>query len=209
MNKIIKKILKSTPLFDLIINIRAKEEIKRWKDNGKPIPPPSAFKYEIIKEYAKKFKIRTLIETGTYLGGTIWATRRNFKKIYSIEVDKDLYEKAKKDFKEYEHVRIIQGDSGNVISDILKEIKEPCLFWLDGHYSEGITSKGELNTPILKELEHILNHEIKEHVILIDDARCFNGDGDYPTMNELTSHIGKFGNYNIKDTNDIISITLK
>ena len=64
-------------------------------------------------------------------------------------------------------------------------MNEPCLFWLDGHYSEGITAKGQLNTPILAELNHILNHSIKDHVILIDDARCFNGLDDYPTIDEL------------------------
>jgi hypothetical protein len=59
------------------------------------------------------------------------------------------------------------------------------LFWLDGHYSGGITAKGPLDTPIVKELDSILNHSVTGHVILIDDARCFVGENDYPTIDEL------------------------
>ncbi|MDX6611503.1 MAG: hypothetical protein QOD75_689, partial [Blastocatellia bacterium] len=36
-----------------------------------------------------------------------------------------------------------------------------------------------------KELDHILNHPVAGHVILIDDARCFTGYNDYPTVDEL------------------------
>ena len=33
--------------------------------------------------------------------------------------------------------------------------KTPAIFWLDGHYSAGITAMGEQATPIFKELTHI------------------------------------------------------
>ena len=69
--------------------------------------------------------------------------------------------------------------------EILSQIEEPCLFWLDGHYSEGITAKGEKETPILEELKHIFNHPIEDNIILIDDARCFTGYGDYPNIEGL------------------------
>jgi hypothetical protein len=60
------------------------------------------------------------------------------------------------------------------------------LFWLDGHYSGGVTGIGSLETPIIKELQTIFNHPLsKKHVILIDDARLFNGTRDYPKIEEL------------------------
>jgi hypothetical protein len=30
-----------------------------------------------------------------------------------------------------------------------------------------------------------LDHPIRDHVVLIDDASCFNGNNDYPTLEEL------------------------
>ena len=74
------------------------------------------------------------------------------------------------------------------------KINERAIFWLDGHYSDGITAKGDLNTPILKELEAILSHNIKDHIILIDDARCFVGKDDYPTIEQLKNFVYKRNN---------------
>jgi len=43
------------------------------------------------------------------------------------------------------------------------------------------------------------------HVILIDDARCFNGEGDYPNIKQLKAYIkGKNENYHIEVKHDII-----
>jgi hypothetical protein len=63
------------------------------------------------------------------------------------------------------------------------------LFWLDGHYSRGATAKGMSDTPVAKEIETILRHKIRDHVILIDDARCFDGTHDYPALNDLQEFV--------------------
>jgi hypothetical protein len=55
----------------------------------------------------------------------------------------------------------------------VRQLQEPALFWLDGHYSGVDTGKDELDTPVSAELEAILGSPVKGHVILIDDARCF------------------------------------
>ena len=81
----------------------------------------------------------------------------------------------------------MHGDSGEILPELLNNINEPILFWLDGHYSAGNTSKGSLNTPIIKELVTIFQHPIKQHIILIDDARLFNGADDYPTSVEVST----------------------
>jgi hypothetical protein len=59
------------------------------------------------------------------------------------------------------------------------------LFWLDGHYSGGITARSAAETPILQELQCVLRHRVRTHVILIDDARCFTGANGYPTIAAL------------------------
>jgi hypothetical protein len=51
------------------------------------------------------------------------------------------------------------------------------------------------------------SHKIKDHVILIDDARCFIGKDNYPTLQELKEFTSKNwpnSTFNVED--DIISI---
>jgi len=102
-----------------------------------------------------------------------------------------LYERARKKFSKFDYISIVQGDSGEVLSVILADIKQPCLFWLDGHYSGGDTAKGRLETPILQELHCVLTHSIEGHVILIDDARLFTGQNNYPTVGEIQELVFK------------------
>ena len=44
---------------------------------------------------------------------------------------------------------ILQGDSTDVLPEVVEKMDEPTLFWLDGHYSGGITASGEQETPIV------------------------------------------------------------
>ena len=148
-------------------------------------------KSEIIKEYAHKFSVDILIETGTYLGWMPFTTRNVFKQIYSIELDNYLYIKAKKRLSDISNIHILQGDSSKILPDLLKLVTQPCLFWLDAHYSGGISAKSDLKTPIFEKLKHIFNHFVKNHVILIDDARLFICQEDYPTIDNLKKFIAK------------------
>jgi hypothetical protein len=119
----------------------------------------------------------------------IEATKECFSQIYSIELSNELYKKAKKRFSGENKISIIHGDSGIELEKIIKKIDQPALFWLDGHYSGGVTAKGDKDTPIYEELAHILSSPQRGHVIIIDDARCFGRDSDYPTINELIDFI--------------------
>ncbi len=180
-----------------------------WQKNGCPVPPPHLVKRNTIKEYQKIYKYHVLIETGTYLGEMVEAQKKNFKKIISIELGQNLFEKAKAKFKNENNIIIVQGDSGKVLPSILKKIAEPVIFWLDGHYSAGITAKGDKDCPIFEELDAILRRGNLDHILLIDDARCFNGQGDYPTIQELKNYIqAKNGNYQMEVKNDIIRFVI-
>ena len=197
---------KITYIHDKILNLI---ELRKWFKTD-IIHPPHILKQKIVKIYAKKFIISTFVETGTYLGEMIDATKKKFKQIYSIELDDELFENAKKKFSKYNHISIIQGDSSEVLPTILSKIKQPCLFWLDAHYSAGITAKGEIETPIKKELNNIFNSSKFNHIILIDDARMFIGKNDYPTLKELRNFISKKRpNYSFIVKNDIIRIHKK
>ena len=169
-------------------------------------------KEQIVKDYLKKFSIDMFIETGTYEGIMANAIAPHVKHLYTIELDEKLYEFAKRNLKDNDNIHTFHGDSGEILPNILSNViainieKKPCLFWLDAHYSEGKTAKGETNTPILKELEAVLNSPY-DHVILIDDARCYTGEDDYPTQLELKAMIHKVHpDWVFEVENDIIRI---
>ena len=155
------------------------------------------------------------IETGTYFGDTTNFFKDSFTTLYSIELSEELAEKAKRRFESVTNIKIVQGNSKEQINNILDEVNSTCLFWLDGHYSTEFwvgneyirTAKGDKVTPILDELSQIAKHSIKNHVILIDDARLFNGNDDYPKIETLKKFVAKkFPQHRFEIQNDIIRI---
>lgn len=187
--------------------ISARKKIILWQLTGKSIPPPHVVKQNIVKNYATKFRLRNFIETGTYMGEMIDAVLNAFSKIISIEFDAALAEQAKNKYSSYGHVTILQGDSGQVLPLVISDITEPCLFWLDAHYSGGATSQSDLGTPIVKELKALMDHHCSDHVILIDDAREFTGKNNYPTLEEVEKIVfGKRGDWLMEVDADVIRL---
>ncbi len=180
--------------------------LKNWDKKGCPVPPPNQLKQFVVENYQKNYGSGVLIETGTFLGDMVEAQRENFRKIISIEVADVLWNKAVNRFRRYNHISILKGDSGKILPSVTEKLNEQAIFWLDGHYDFGITSKGEKDCPILEEIDAIfkLGNDLN-HIILVDDARSFNGQGDYPTIDELTRYIKKYNNsYNVIVKDDII-----
>ncbi len=169
---------------------RFEKKYDDWVKEGAILPMPHYGKQMVIKEYAERFAPEIFVETGTYTGHMVYGMLDQFEKIYSIEFDPVLCQEAKNKFSCYQHVHILHGQSGALLPEILKEITQSCLFWLDAHWSGGATAKGDLETPIVQELESILNHpNAVNHILLIDDARCFTGENDYPELEKLKQYI--------------------
>ena len=181
-----------------------KKSHRRWLRKGKPAPVPHDVKQMAVKTFAQKYAIRVFIETGTYLGDMVAAVNNDFDRIYSIELNEDLFKQAVKRFAGYKHITIVHGDSSQVMPEILRPINIPCLFWLDSHYSAGINAREEKETPIWKEMRYICEHPINNHVILIDDASLFIGKNDYPEIGSLQRFVNnRFPGY-ISDVHDDI-----
>jgi len=161
----------------------------RWKCKGMPNPPPQLIKKILIDQVRRASGYEVFIETGTYRGDMVKAQLSNFQKIYSIELSESLWGQAKRRFKKNKHVTILQGDSSDILPNLLVEVDKSAIFWLDGHYSGGITALGELECPVYKELDAIFSSNVKSNAILIDDARCFIGKNDYPTLGEIISYV--------------------
>jgi hypothetical protein len=120
-----------------------------------------------------KFPNPVFVETGTYIGdGVQMALDAGFPTIYSLELAEYYYRSSQKRFQEDSRVHIVLGNSSYVLYNVIKNIQQPITFWLDGHYSGGLTAKTHKNTPVLDELDQIKKHHIKTHTILIDDMRC-------------------------------------
>lgn len=182
--------------------------LREWEAAGRTLPPPQAFKQQVIRRMAARYGTRTLVETGTLFGGTIAACLGDFDKLYSIELSDEFFAAAQKRFARYRKVRLHHGDSANEMPRVLAEIKEPVLFWLDAHYSSGGTARADLDSPIVQELKAISRHPVPGHLILIDDARCFDGTNDYPPIANCRSLAMQFWpRHDVTVVDDIIRIT--
>jgi hypothetical protein len=176
----------------------------QWEKDGRPIPAPDAVKQRIVTAFARKYQTRVLVETGTFMGDMIFAQRKNFKHIHTIELSEEYFRKAKKKFEKDPHIKIYQGDSPVVLRMIMPMIKERALFWLDAHYSVDVFARGNSDCPLFAELDVLFAHNNKEHIILIDDARDFTGRGDYPTVEAVIEYFKqKAPSYQVKVEHDI------
>lgn len=194
--KILKSILPESLLFKLELNHLHKSMIgnineAEWRKNGCPGAAPSSVKWANILENKSIYSATHFVETGTFLGDTSFQMKDVFEHVDTIELDEKLAKMAESRFAPFKNVKVWQGDSGKKIVEVLQAISKDkiCLFWLDGHFSGGVTAKADLNTPISKEIEAIYQHG-KKHIILIDDARLFiNCEEDYPPLQELIKQI--------------------
>lgn len=170
------------------------------------IPVPHAVKQNNIRKYQETYQYQVFVETGTYLGDMVEAQKDRFRRVISIELGKDLHQKALQRFENDPQVTLLQGDSGMLLKEVIKNMDEPALFWLDGHFSSGITAKSDKNTPIVEELKAILGSSIN-HGILIDDARLFTGKDDYPSIDEICFIVKEYSpNKKVEVADDIIRI---
>ena len=163
-------------------------------------------KREEIKKWQAMTGHKLFVETGTFLGDTTLAMSRIFDRCWTVEIDKTLYEQALRRFDGRMNIVALHGDSAVRITDILSDIDAPAVFWLDGHYSRANTGRGASDTAIVNELTRIFEHRIKEHVILIDDARDFLGVNGYPTIKALHRFVRRHSPYRMRVCNDIIRL---
>jgi len=207
VKKILRKFIPKI-ILNYIKHLKKPIQYISWVRKGKKAPPPHFIKVDTIRKYAKRFKFKVFVETGTCYGDTINEVKHLFTKVFSVELDRKLYEKSKKRFKDYPNIELFNGDSSDILPKILPQIKEPILFWLDAHYSGGVTRRGKKESPIIEELEAIFNYYREKSVILVDDARCFLGKNDYPSIEELKNFLKKIHlGLKLKIENDIVVIS--
>ena len=147
-------------------------------------------------DFFKSYPNSVFVETGSNLGqGIMMALMAGFKEIYSIELSDQLYELCKKRFEDNSNVHLIHGNSGVELTNVISKINVPITFWIDAHYSGGVTAGEDGHLPILDELTTIKNHPVKNHTILIDDMR----DWDINVITKAVMEINSDYNISLVD----------
>lgn len=158
---------------------------KKWAHRPNPWLRTSGFEgqvkeyYENLTRHFRRFAKNSFVETGTHLGnGLQCALNTGHSKCYTIEIHEYLYRDARQRFHEQiasGTVECFWGDSAKVLPDIVAELTEPALFWIDAHISGNYGDKiAEKNCPIYEELEAIAASAIRTHTLMIDDLACFD-----------------------------------
>ena len=149
--------------------------------------------HDLVLKLKRNFNISTFIESGTYQGQTaLWAAQ-HFEKVYTIEKSIELYERVSAQYNNLHNVNFLFGDTRAVLKDIVPKQQCASIYWLDAHWSGGITYGEKDECPLIRELEIInANSNFTEQFILIDDARLFlkppppphNGN-EWPDINQV------------------------
>ncbi len=182
------------------------KEHQNWIAKGSLLPVSNLSKQQVLRQFQQAHNVDTLIETGTYLGDTLFALYDDFTQLYSIELSTYYYLKAKKRFKHLPKVELLNGDSGKVLHRLVPTLEGKAIFWLDGHYSGGLTAKGKMECPVYEELAAIFVSPF-EHLIFIDDARLFTGQNSYPAIDQLQAFVQENKpDYHISLENDCIRL---
>jgi hypothetical protein len=165
----------------------------RWAKRGFSVPAPGWVKRSCLTRHG--FKNATWIETGTFWGETTNFLSKTAKRVVSIEPQPELFKKAQQRFADVKNVEIINGLSEEVFPVLLPTVSGRVNFWLDGHYSEGITHLGPQETPIVDELSAITDNmkNLEGVCVMIDDLRLFGNtasglhDPAYPDIDVLVN----------------------
>jgi hypothetical protein len=134
-----------------------------------------------IKFNLEKYLNSVYIETGYFRGESLkFAISTGFKKLHSIEINKVFYEQGLYEFENHENIFLHLGSSLDVLPSLLDNLNERATFYLDAHdlnYAGMNPSSYEKKhgCPIIDELEIIKSHKIKNHTLIIDDLRVFDG----------------------------------
>jgi hypothetical protein len=159
-----------------------------------------------VSGFKNKFNLEVFVETGTGNGHSLKhvldVTKYNkFKKYFSIEIFKPLYEECLQTFSGYTDydISILNQSSYDGLIDILTQIpkEQNIFFWLDAHFpgadfkftSYGNEKEKELRIPLEEEIKLIKKHRpLGNDFIIIDDLRIYE-DGNYEGGNWNQRHL--------------------
>ena len=135
-----------------------------------------------IEKIIKTFSIKTVVETGTYVGNSTAVFSKCGCNVHTIEVNPKFYNSSVENLKNYENVKCHLGSSIDVLPSILDSLdKNLTLFYLDAHWED--------NWPLLDEIKIIGNFFKDNCIIIIDDFVVPNRKLQYDIYKNIKNDI--------------------
>ena len=156
-------------------------------DAGRLDSPADHAKRRHLLRIFRARKHQVLVESGTYLGGTVAFMLPHARKIVSVEIEPSLYEEARRRFADDPKVELHLGDAAELIPELVAGVDEPALIWLDGHFTGGVnTVRGEAVEPAPGILESLGRLNLpRGTTVVVDDLRLFGRGDGFPQLDEL------------------------
>jgi hypothetical protein len=149
-----------------------------WRSIPEPI-------FDWVKEI--NFSNSVAVETGTHIGDGADLLKKHFDQVITFERDEQLANICKERFKSVSAIKVVTGSTRDFLLENLPKSDSNAFFWLDAHWSGGVTAGEDDPCPLLYELEVIFaNREASNSIVLIDDVRLLvGGDSGWPTLMEV------------------------
>lgn len=128
---------------------------------------------EIVLKFKNKSGIKNFVETGTFRGNTSFWAAQHFEKVYTIEIDPEISRETASKADCPSNIEFFVGNSKEVLPKVVGQLDGNSVFWLDGHWCNVAELGKDMECPLMDEIHALRN--LKDSVILIDDARAFLG----------------------------------
>lgn len=127
--------------------------------------------HDEIGVISRHMGLTTFIEGGTFEGGTAMKAGDTFDSVVTIEKSDAMHSRAAVKLRNHPRIELLKGDTREHLPALTRRF-DRILFWLDAHWSGGLTSGEDDECPLLAELEIIFGSNVS-CAILVDDARLF------------------------------------
>lgn len=150
--------------------------------------------HQLARDLRDRLGLVRAIETGTYKGGSARILASIFPEVVTIELDPALHARAAERLARIPAITAVQGSSCDRLAPLVDRSR-PTLYWLDGHWSGGVTAGEDDECPVLDELGAVAEGH-PDDCVLIDDARLFlepppapHKAEHWPTFDEIAASI--------------------
>src|SRR5205085_5338775 len=113
-----------------------------------------------FQRLVEKHQVKTIIETGTYLGESTVALSLMVPTIHTVEVNQKYFDRCVW-LQEFPNIHRHLGNSPDVIDQLIPTLDQPAMFFLDSHWGD--------HCPLWQEIDLIAKHAPDTSVIAIHD----------------------------------------